>query len=85
MEALYHARYCTGGYVGDEGLAVNLCEFADEASAAAGLAYATSVFQSMTNRKVFLRKATTLTVIEQRTDPATLALEKKLTAAYSNL
>jgi hypothetical protein len=85
LAATYKASYCTGGYIGNETLALDVCEFPDVAAGAAGLAFANSVFTNMKNRKVWGRKQTTLTIIEQKSDPATLALEKRLVAAYQEL
>lgn len=78
----YKAAYCTGAYTKDASLAVDVCEYPDEASARAGLARARELFPSMANRMVFGRKGTLLTVINQKGDAAADARAKKIAAVY---
>lgn len=81
----YHAAYCTGGYTASAALAVDVCEYADEASAKAGYDYTKTLFPGMTNRSVAANKATVLVVIEQKSDDATVALRKKVVSTYQAL
>jgi hypothetical protein len=85
LGSTYHAAYCTGGYNADASLAVDVCEYADEAAGKAGYDYSKTLFPGMTSRTVVQSKATVLVVIEQKSDPATVALRKKVVSAYQAL
>jgi hypothetical protein len=85
LGATYHAAYCTGGYASDSAIAFTVCEYPDQASAKAGREYAKTFFPQMKNRDVWNHKATTLTIVQLKDDPATAALEKKVVASYERL
>jgi hypothetical protein len=81
----YQASYCTGGYTKDGSLAIDLCEYPDDAAAIGGLARAKTLFPGMTSRTVVGRKATLLTIINQRGDAAADARAKRVAAVYASL
>jgi hypothetical protein len=85
LGSTYHATYCTGGYNADASLAVDVCEYADEAAGKAGYDYSKTLFPGMTSRTVVANKATVLVVIDQKSDAATVALRKKVVSAYQAL
>jgi hypothetical protein len=81
----YEAAYCTGGYTKDAALAIDVCEYPDDMSAAAGLERARTLFPGMANRSVYGHKATLLTIIEQKAGPAADERAKKIAAVYMSL
>lgn len=81
----YSASYCMGGYTSDRAIAVNVCEYANEAAATAGRDLSKKVFPGMTNRDVLARKSTTLALIQLHHDPPTDALKKKMESAFNGL
>jgi hypothetical protein len=83
LGATYHAAYCNGGYTQDGALAVNVCEYANDADATAGRDYALTMFPNLATRTVYAHKANTVTVIEQKTDPAAKATAKKIVTAFN--
>jgi hypothetical protein len=85
LAATYKANYCIGGFTPGNTLAVNVCEYDDEAAATAGRDLSKKLFPTLTSRNVWSRKAATLTIIEQKQDDATKELEKKIAAAFQAL
>jgi hypothetical protein len=85
LAATYKASYCIGGYTPGNALAVNVCEYADEASASAGRDMSKKLFPTLATRGVWSHKAATLTIIQEKQDDATSALEKKIVAAFNAL
>jgi hypothetical protein len=83
MGATYNAAYCNGGYTTNGALALNVCEYATEADAVAGQAYAKTMFPAMTNRTILAHGASTLTIIQLHQDDAAKDLEKKVTSVFS--
>jgi hypothetical protein len=82
----YKSPFCEGGYTFDVRLAINICEYPDDAAAAAGLAASKAAFPGLTTRKVWNHKLTTVTIIEQKQgDSAIPPLEKKLSDVYMAL
>jgi hypothetical protein len=81
----YKAAYCTGAYTKDMSVAVDVCEYADEAAAKTGLDYAKTLFPGMTNRAVWGHKSTLLITINQKGDPAGDVRAKKIGAIYMGL
>jgi hypothetical protein len=81
----YKSSYCTGGYTKDQSLAVNVCEYKDDAAAKTGLDYAKTLFPGMANRSVYGHKSTLLTIINQKADPAADVRAKKIVAIYNGL
>jgi len=82
LGATYKAAYCVGGYTADRTLAINVCEYGNEGAATAGRDLSRSLFPDLPSRDVWRRKATTLSIIEQKRDDATIALQKKLVSAF---
>jgi hypothetical protein len=81
--ATYKAAYCTGGYVTDGAISVSVCEYATEADATAGRAYAKTMFPNLDTREVWVHKTNILTIIQQRTDDAARAEQKKVVDAFN--
>ena len=81
--ATYKAAYCTGGYTKDGALAVSVCEYATAADATAGHDYAKTMFPNLNTREVWTHKTNTLTVIQQQTDDAAKATQKKIVDAFN--
>jgi len=81
----YKASYCTGAYTSDGSLAVDVCEYPDEAAAKTGLATARTLFPGMTSRTVVGHKATILTVINQRGEVAADARARRIATLYASL
>jgi hypothetical protein len=81
----YKAAYCTGAYTKDGSLAVDVCEYPDEAAAKTGLAAARTLFPGMSSRTVVGHKATILTVINQRGEVAADARAKRIATLYASL
>jgi hypothetical protein len=82
LGATYKAAYCVGGYTADRTLAVNVCEYASEAAATAGRDLSRSLFPDLPARDVWRQRATTMSIIQQKQDAPTKALEKKLVDAF---
>jgi hypothetical protein len=81
----YKANYCIGGMTPNHQAGVNVCEYPDDATAAAAQAWSSTLFPAMTNRTVHTRGATTLTIILTRVDAPSEAQQKKLVDLYSKL
>jgi hypothetical protein len=81
--ATYKAAYCTGGYTTDGAISVSVCEYATEADAIAGRAFAKTMFPNLDTREIWAHKTNTVTVILQRIDDAARAEEKKVVEAFN--
>jgi hypothetical protein len=79
----YHASYCIGGFTTDRAITINVCEYPDEASVAAGVQVSQKTFPTLADRRhVYARRGTTLTLFESQPSPATTAMTKKLSDAF---
>jgi hypothetical protein len=85
MAATYDARFCVGTKTTDGGLAISVCEYANEADATKGRALSQKILEAVKNRKVWRDKTTTLAIIEILPNPANDAAEKTLVDAFNKL
>lgn len=87
MAGTYKASYCSHGLTSSKDLSVLLCEYADEAHAAAGLAESKKLFMSLSTRQSLGHKSLLLVTIFQDQDhaAATTAEQKKVVAAFTSL
>jgi len=78
------ARYCIQG-ITKNSVTVSVCEYADEAAAAAGRDESVKAFAAIQNRDVFLRKATMLTLLQAPKTPASEAEAKRAAEIFSSM
>ncbi len=79
----YRASYCVGGFTTDKKLTINVCEYPDEASVAAGAEMSKKLFKALQGRRqVLAHKNTTLTLFTADDSDASKALAKKLGDAF---
>lgn len=78
------AKYCVGGTT-KNGVAMSICEYESATAAEAGRATSQKAFGAIEGREIFLRKATTLTMLQSAPTDATRAEVKRAAAALEKL
>jgi hypothetical protein len=87
MGSTYKAAYCSHGLIESKDMSVLLCEYADEAKAAAGLAESKRLFPGLASRETLSHKSLLLvTIFQDAQHPAsTSAAQKKVVATFNAL
>jgi hypothetical protein len=83
----YKAAYCAHGVTDAKDLSILLCEYADEAHAAVGLAESKTLFPTMTSRQTWSHKSLVIVTMfqEPTLSPAASAEQKKALATLNGL
>jgi hypothetical protein len=87
LGSTYKARYCKHGLTAKQDLSVNVCEYADPAAAAIGLAESKTVFPGIVQRQSFSHKALMMAIIQQnaKSGPETQVAQAKILATFNAL
>ena len=83
----YKARYCVHGVTKVKDISALVCEYANEADAAVGLAESKKLFPTLKSREGYTHKSLLLVTNFQETDhlPAATAAQHKVLAAFNAL
>ena len=84
LGSTYRARFCEGARTLDQGMALGICEYANEADATKGLEISQKILKIPT-RKVWRNKTTTMSIIEVQVTPANDALEAEMVDVFKKL
>jgi hypothetical protein len=82
IAATWKASYCVGGYTAGHELSINVCEYTTPEAATAGRDMHKKVFPNLSNLETWSHGPLTLAIIQQKPDPSTAALKKKLADAF---
>ena len=78
------AQFCLGFHT-TEHLAISICEYADAKAAEAGAEKSREAFKAIEHRSVHVKRATTLTILENPADASSAAAKKKAVLAFDAL